>query len=55
VRGAIVRELASSTTGVKLAALRRGINDARVPRLVRVLAREGLVEVSSGSVRLPAR
>jgi A/G-specific adenine glycosylase len=55
VRGAIVRELASSTTGVKLAALRRGINDARVPRLVRVLAREGLVEVSSGTVRLPAR
>jgi hypothetical protein len=36
-------------------ALRRGINDARVPRLVRALAREGLVEVSSGSVRLPAR
>ena len=54
VRGAIVRELAMSTSGVKLAALRRGINDARVPRLVRVLAREGLVEVSSGSVRLPS-
>jgi A/G-specific adenine glycosylase len=55
VRGAIVRHLALSTRGVKLGALRRGINDARVPRLVRVLAREGLVEVSSGSVRLPAR
>jgi len=55
VRGAIVRRLAMSTGGVKLDALRRGINDARVPRLVGVLAREGLVEVSSGSVRLPAR
>ncbi|MEK6226095.1 MAG: A/G-specific adenine glycosylase [Chloroflexota bacterium] len=55
VRGAIVRQLAMSTRGVKVEALRRGINDARVPRLVRVLAREGLVEVSSGTVRLPAR
>jgi A/G-specific adenine glycosylase len=55
VRGAIVRHLAMSTGGVKVDALRRGINDARVPRLVGVLAREGLVEVSSGSVRLPAR
>ncbi|HEY8785772.1 MAG TPA: A/G-specific adenine glycosylase [Candidatus Limnocylindria bacterium] len=55
VRGAIVRRLAMSTRGVNVDALRRGINDARVPRLVRVLAREGLVEVSSGTVRLPAR
>jgi A/G-specific adenine glycosylase len=55
VRGAIVRRLAMSTRGVNVNALRRGINDARVPRLVQVLAREGLVEVSSGSVRLPAR
>ncbi len=55
VRGAIVRQLALSTRGVKVDALRRGINDERVPRLVRVLEREGLVEVSSGSVRLPAR
>jgi A/G-specific adenine glycosylase len=54
VRGAIVRRLTLSTGGVKLDALRRGINDARVPRLVGVLAREGLVEVSRGSVRLPA-
>ena len=53
VRGAIVRNLATATRYVTLDALRRGINDARVPRLVRVLAREGLVEVSSGSVRLP--
>ena len=55
VRGAIVRHLASATRGVAVDTLRRGINDARVPRLVRVLAREGLVEVSSGSVRLPTR
>ena len=55
VRGAIVRRLALSTRGVKVETLRRGINDARVPRLVQALAREGLVEVSSGSVRLPAR
>ena len=55
VRGAIVRRLALSTEGVNVDALRRGINDARVPRLVRVLESEGLVEVSSGSVRLPAR
>ena len=55
VRGAIVRRLAMSTRGVKVDSLRRGIKDARVPRLVRVLESEGLVEVSSGSVRLPAR
>ena len=55
VRGAIMRHLAMSTRGVKVDALRRGIKDARVPRLVRVLESEGLVEVSSGSVRLPAR
>jgi A/G-specific adenine glycosylase len=55
IRGAIVRHLAMSSSGVTVDALRKGINDARVPRLVRVLAREGLVEVSSGSVRLPAR
>jgi A/G-specific adenine glycosylase len=55
VRGAIVRHLVGSARGVRLDALRTGINDARVPRLVRVLEREGLVEVSSGSVRLPTR
>jgi A/G-specific adenine glycosylase len=55
VRGAIVRHLAMSIDGLSVDALRRGIKDARVPRLVRVLASEGLVEVSSGSVRLPAR
>jgi A/G-specific adenine glycosylase len=55
VRGAILRHLAMSTRGVNVDTLRRGINDERVPRLVRVLESEGLVEVSSGSVRLPAR
>jgi A/G-specific adenine glycosylase len=55
VRGAIVRHLATSTRRVTLASLRTRINDARVPRLVRVLAQEGLVEVSSGTIRLPSR
>jgi A/G-specific adenine glycosylase len=55
VRGAIVRQLAMSRDGETLAALRRGINDARVPRLVHVLVREGLAEVSSGVVHLPTR
>ena len=55
VRGAIVRHLARSRRAMSLVALRTGINDARVTRLVPVLAREGLVEVSSGSVRLPTR
>ena len=55
VRGAIVRLLSMSRDGVTSAALRRGINDARVPRLVKVLVREGLAEVSSGVVRLPTR
>jgi A/G-specific adenine glycosylase len=55
VRGAILRHLVSSSGDVTVSALRRGINDTRVVRLVSVLAREGLVEVSSGSVRLPTR
>jgi len=55
VRGMILRNLVESTGAVTLQALRRGINDPRVPALVRVLAREGLVEVSSGTVRLPTR
>jgi A/G-specific adenine glycosylase len=55
VRGAIVRHLATSARGVTLDSLRRRINDARVPRLVLVLAQEGLVEVSSETIRLPSR
>ena len=55
VRGAILRRLVGSSRGVTIAALRRGINDPRVARLVGVLAHEGLVEVSYGSVRLPTR
>jgi A/G-specific adenine glycosylase len=54
VRGAIVRRLAMSRRGLKIDVLRRGVNDPRVPRLVRTLAREGLVEISAGAVRLPA-
>jgi A/G-specific adenine glycosylase len=53
VRGAILRHLTQSTRGVTVEALRTDISDARVPRLVNALAREGLVEVSSGRVRLP--
>jgi A/G-specific adenine glycosylase len=55
VRGAILRHLVGSSGGVTMAALRRGINDPRVARLVTALADEGLVEVSYGSVRLPTR
>jgi A/G-specific adenine glycosylase len=55
VRGAIMRHLTLSTDRVTVDALRRGINDARVPRLARALAREGLVEVSSEGIRLPTR
>jgi A/G-specific adenine glycosylase len=55
IRGAIVRYLARSKRAVPLAALRAGINDTRVPRLLQTLAREGLVEVSSDSARLPRR
>jgi A/G-specific adenine glycosylase len=55
VRGAILRHLVGSSRGVTMAALRRGINDPRVTRLVTVLADEGLVEVSYRSVRLPTR
>jgi A/G-specific adenine glycosylase len=53
VRGAILRRLAKAARGVTLDALRRDVSDERVPRLVRVLTREGLAEVSGGVVRLP--
>jgi len=55
VRGAILRLLVRSPRGVTVDALRTGISDPRVERLVGTLAREGLVEVSSGTVRLPTR
>ena len=55
VRGAIVRELRDRRRGVTLQALRRAVIDTRVPRLVRALAAEGLVEVSERGVRLPER
>ena len=55
VRGAIIRRLATATSPMTVRALRRGIGDVRVSRLVVVLEREGLVEVSDKGVRLPAR
>ena len=56
VRGAILRALGHSRRGgVTMRALRRAVIDTRVPRLVRSLAAEGLVEVSERGVRLPAR
>ena len=53
VRGAILRHLVRSPASLSLRELRAAIGDARVPRLVGALAREGLLEVSSGKVRLP--
>ena len=53
VRGAIVRALRDMPTGTTVSTLRRHLNDARVPRLVRTLAFEGLVDVSGKRVRLP--
>jgi A/G-specific adenine glycosylase len=55
VRGAILRALRDRSHGVTMRMLRRLVIDTRVPRLVRVLAAEGLVEVSERGVRLPAR
>ena len=55
VRGAIVRALRDSPREVTLRALRRVVIDRRVPRLVRALAADGLVEVKDHGVRLPAR
>jgi A/G-specific adenine glycosylase len=54
IRGAIVRALRGTTRGFGMVTLQRMIGDERVVRLVHVLAREGLVEVSDKGVRLPA-
>ena len=51
VRGAIVRALAKSSQTI--AELGQLIGDPRVPRLADVLAREGIVEIAGGRVRLP--
>jgi A/G-specific adenine glycosylase len=53
VRGRIVALLAENG-GMTLRALVARVRDARVPRLVRVLADEGLVDSSRRRVRLPA-
>jgi A/G-specific adenine glycosylase len=55
VRGAIVRALSDRPHGVTVRTLRRVVIDTRVPRLLRALAADGLVEVSDHGVRLPAR
>jgi A/G-specific adenine glycosylase len=54
VRGAIVRALAEAPRGMTALTLRRRLADPRVGRLLRSLAREGLVEVTDRRVRLPA-
>lgn len=51
VRGLIVAHLRTAATSVT--ALRRAIDDERVPRLVDALVNEGLVERRGGRVRLP--
>ncbi len=53
LRGRIVAALAAAKRGVRFAELRRSLRDPRVPRLVRVLAEEGLVERRGSLVRLP--
>ena len=55
VRGTIVRVLGDNLTYLTVSTIRREAGDPRVPRLVRTLALEGLVEVSGQRVRLPAR
>ena len=53
VRGRIVA-LLRERDAMSVAALGRGIKDARVPALVSALVQEGLVELSGRLVRLPA-
>ena len=53
VRGRIVA-LLRERDAMSVAALGRGIRDARVPALVSALVQEGLVELSGRLVRLPA-
>jgi len=55
VRGAIIRALSDRPRGVMVRTLRRVVIDTSVPRLLRALAADGLVEVSDRGVRLPAR
>ena len=52
VRGRIVA-LLGDVNAMTVSALTARVGDARVPRLVLVLAHEGLVEITRGRVRLP--
>ncbi|HEV8536050.1 MAG TPA: A/G-specific adenine glycosylase [Candidatus Limnocylindria bacterium] len=53
VRGAIVRALRDERGGLTLARLTGIVGDARVPRLVDAIVREGLAEKTAERVRLP--
>lgn len=53
VRGQILRVLRNEPAGVTLAALSRTVADERVPRLVEMLAAEGLAERAGRRLRLP--
>jgi DNA-binding IclR family transcriptional regulator len=54
VRGRIVA-LLRDRESLTESALRRELDDHRVPRLLNALAREGLVERRAGRVSLPAQ
>lgn len=53
LRGRIVARLAAAAGPVSLVVLRRELRDGRLPRLVRALAAEGLVERRGALLRLP--
>jgi len=54
VRGAIVRALVEHVDGMTVRALEKQIGDARVPRLVRSLTADGLIQSTGRRVRLPS-
>ena len=54
VRGAIVRALVMTDSGMTVPALEREIGDPRVGRLVKMLTADGLVESAGRRVRLPS-
>ena len=54
VRGAIVRALVETETGLTVRALEKRIGDPRVGRLVKKLTADGLVESAGRRVRLPS-
>jgi A/G-specific adenine glycosylase len=54
VRGAIVRALVETESGMTVRALERKIGDERVRRLVKTLTADGLIESAGRRVRLPS-